>query len=254
MLTLHFREYGEGKPLVILHGLFGSSDNWQSLAQRFAAFYRVFCVDLRNHGRSPWSEEHRYEDMMDDVYAFIEAQQLTDVILLGHSMGGKVAMRFAQHYPHLLNKLVVADMGVKAYPMHHQHVLAGIHALHLYSISARSEAESILKTYVENDGIRQFLLKNLYWIEKGKLAWRMNVAVLEREMPYILAALPEQESWTPTLFLRGELSNYILPEDLNGIEALFPDTTIETIPNAGHWLHAEQADLFFDAVMGFCLR
>jgi pimeloyl-ACP methyl ester carboxylesterase len=107
---------------------------------------------------------------------------------------------------------------------------------------------------VENDGIRQFLLKNLYWIEKGKLAWRMNVAVLEREMPNILDALPEKESWTPTLFLRGELSNYILPEDLDEIEARFPDATIETIPNAGHWLHAEQADLFFDAVMGFCLR
>jgi len=165
-----------------------------------------------------------------------------------------VAMHFAQNYPHMLSKLVVADMGVKAYPMHHQQILAGIHALHLDSISARSEAESILKTYVENDGIRQFLLKNLYWIEKGKLAWRMNVAVLEREMPYILAALPEKESWTPTLFLRGELSNYILPEDLDGIEALFPDATIETIPNAGHWLHAEQADLFFDAMMGFCLR
>jgi esterase len=113
MLELNAREYGEGKPLVILHGLFGSSDNWQSFAQRFAAFYRVFCVDLRNHGRSPWSEEHRYEDMMDDVYAFVEAQQLTDIILLGHSMGGKVAMHFAQNYPHLLNKLVVADMGVK---------------------------------------------------------------------------------------------------------------------------------------------
>lgn len=254
MLELNAREYGEGKPLVILHGLFGSSDNWQSLAQRFAAFYRVFCVDLRNHGRSPWSEEHRYEDMMDDVYAFIEEQQLTDVILLGHSMGGKVAMHFAQNYPHMLSKLVVADMGVKAYPMHHQQILAGIHALHLDSISARSEAESILKTYVENDGIRQFLLKNLYWIEKGKLAWRMNVAVLEREMPNILAALPEKESWTPTLFLRGELSNYILPEDLDEIEARFPDAAIETIPNAGHWLHAEQADLFFDAVMSFCLR
>ena len=254
MLELNAREYGEGKPLVILHGLFGSSDNWQSLAQRFAAFYRVFCVDLRNHGRSPWSEEHRYEDMMDDVYAFIEAQQLTDIILLGHSMGGKVAMHFAQNYPHMLSKLVIADMGVKAYPMHHQLILAGIHALHLDSIIARSEAESILKTYVENDGIRQFLLKNLYWIEKGKLAWRMNVAVLEREMPNILAALPEKESWTPTLFLRGELSNYILPEDIDEIEARFPDATIETIPNAGHWLHAEQADLFFDAVMGFCLR
>ena len=254
MLTLHFREFGEGKPLVILHGLFGSSDNWQSLAQRFASFYRVFCVDLRNHGRSPWHDDHSYDTMVDDVYALIKEYELSEIILLGHSMGGKVAMQLAQQYPHLLEKLVIADMGIKAYPMHHQHILAGIHALHLDKITSRSEAEETLKLYVENDGIRQFLLKNLYWIEKGKLAWRMNVAVLERAMPNILSALPIGECWTPTLFLRGELSNYILPEDFEGIEAAFPDATIETIPHAGHWLHAEQPELFFDAVMGFCLR
>ena len=254
MLELYYREYGAGKPLLILHGLFGSSDNWQSLAQRFASFYRVICIDLRNHGRSPWHEEHNYEAMSDDLYAFMKAQGLNDIILLGHSMGGKVAMRFAQAYPHLINKLIVADMGIKAYPMHHQHILAGIHSLHLETLGSRNEAEEILKIHVENDGIRQFLLKNLYWIEKGKLAWRMNVAVLEREMPNILAALPEAECWTATLFLRGELSNYILEEDEEQILKQFPDASIETIPHAGHWLHAEQADLFFDAVMGFCLR
>jgi esterase len=168
MLELYYREYGAGKPLLILHGLFGSSDNWQSLAQRFASFYRVICIDLRNHGRSPWHEEHNYEAMSDDLYAFIKSQGLDDIILLGHSMGGKVAMRFAQAYPHLINKLIVADMGIKAYPMHHQHILAGIHSLHLERLGSRGEAEEILKIHVENDGIRQFLLKNLYWIEKGK--------------------------------------------------------------------------------------
>ncbi|NDB36463.1 MAG: alpha/beta hydrolase, partial [Flavobacteriia bacterium] len=121
-------------------------------------------------------------------------------------------------------------------------------------LSSRSEAEALLKMHVENAGIRQFLLKNLYWKEKGKLAWRMNVEVLEKEMPNILSALPLQECWTPALFLRGELSNYILPEDFDSIETLFPDASIETLSNAGHWLHAEQPDLFFDAVMRFCLR
>lgn len=169
-------------------------------------------------------------------------------------MGGKVAMLFAQNYPHLVQKLVVVDMGIKSYPMHHQHILAGIHALHLGSINTRKQAEDILKIYVENDGIRQFLLKNLYWKEKGRLAWRMNVPVLEQEMPKILAALPKKESWTPTLFLSGELSNYILSEDIQGIEEIFPDATFEILPKAGHWLHSEQPDLFFDAVMGFCLR
>ncbi len=254
MLNLHYREYGEGKPLVILHGLFGSSDNWQSLALRFAAFYHVYCLDLRNHGRSPWGESQSYDDMTDDVYAFIEENQLKDILLIGHSMGGKVAMHFAQNYPHLVQKLVVVDMGIKSYPMHHQHILAGIHALHLGSINTRKQAEDILKIYVENDGIRQFLLKNLYWKEKGRLAWRMNVPVLEHEMPKILAALPKKVSWIPTLFLSGELSNYILSDDIQEIEEIFPDATFEILPNAGHWLHSEQPDLFFDAVMSFCLR
>jgi pimeloyl-ACP methyl ester carboxylesterase len=163
-------------------------------------------------------------------------------------------MHFAQSHPELLEKMVVADMGIKAYPMHHQHILAGIHALDLPNIRSRSEAEKILSLHIEAAGVRQFLLKNLYWVTAGQLGWRMNVAVLEREMHGILAALPEKVSWTPTLFLRGELSNYILTEDENSLEELFPDSILQTIPNAGHWLHAEQPDAFFDAVMGFCLR
>jgi pimeloyl-ACP methyl ester carboxylesterase len=252
-MELHVQEYGEGSPLLILHGLFGASDNWHSLAQRFGAFFHVYSLDLRNHGKSPWSEDNSYAAMSEDVHAFILSRDLKKVIVLGHSMGGKVAMHVAQQYPELLSKIVIADMGIKAYPMHHQHILAGIHALPLAELSSRSEAEALLKTHVENAGIRQFLLKNLYWKEKGKLAWRMNVEVLEKEMPKILSALPLQECWTPALFLRGELSNYILPEDFDSIETLFPDASIETITNAGHWLHAEQPDLFFDAVMRFCL-
>jgi esterase len=169
-------------------------------------------------------------------------------------MGGKVAMHFAQRHPELLDKMVIADMGIKAYPMHHQHILAGIHALDLPNIRSRSEAEKILSLHVEAAGVRQFLLKNLHWVTAGQLGWRMNVSVLEREMPKILSALPQGVSWTPTLFLRGELSNYILTEDENAIEELFPDSMLQTISNAGHWLHAEQPDAFFDAVMGFCLR
>jgi len=148
----------------------------------------------------------------------------------------------------------VIDMGVKGYPMHHQHILAGIHALHLHELGSRSEAESQLKNHIESQGVIQFLLKNLYWIEKGRLAWRMNVAVLEQFMPEILAAIPEKEAWTPTLFIRGGLSNYILSEDIDEIELRFPDSTLETIEDAGHWVHAEQPDAFADAVLGFCLR
>lgn len=253
-MDLFHHVYGDGTPLVVLHGLFGSSDNWHSLAQRFGSFYRVYCIDLRNHGRSPWDDVHTYESMAEDLYSFFNRHGIQKAHLIGHSMGGKVAMHFAQTHPELLEKMVVADMGIKAYPMHHQHILAGIHALDLANIRSRSEAEKILSLHVEAAGVRQFLLKNLYWVTAGQLGWRMNVAVLEREMPCILAALPEEVSWTPTLFLRGELSNYILSEDENSLEELFPDSILQTIPNAGHWLHAEQPDAFFDAVMGFCLR
>lgn len=253
-MDLFHQIYGNGSPLVVLHGLFGSSDNWHSLAQRFGSFYRVYCIDLRNHGRSPWDNVHSYETMAEDLYRFFNRHGIQKANLLGHSMGGKVAMHFAQGHPELLDKMIVADMGIKAYPMHHQHILAGIHALDLPKIRSRSEAEKILSLHVEAAGVRQFLLKNLYWITKGQLGWRMNVAVLEREMPNILAALPEQVSWTPTLFLRGELSNYILSDDESSLEELFPDSILQTIPNAGHWLHAEQPDAFFDAVIGFCLR
>jgi pimeloyl-ACP methyl ester carboxylesterase len=192
--------------------------------------------------------------MVEDLYVFFNRHGLQKAHLLGHSMGGKVAMHFAQRHPELLDKMVIADMGIKAYPMHHQHILAGIHALDLPNIRSRSEAEKILSLHVEAAGVRQFLLKNLHWVTAGQLGWRMNVSVLEREMPKILSALPQGVSWTPTLFLRGELSNYILTEDENAIEELFPDSMLQTISNAGHWLHAEQPDAFFDAVMGFCLR
>jgi len=253
-MELYHQSCGEGFPLVVLHGLFGSSDNWHTLAQRFGSFFKVYYVDLRNHGRSPWDDVHTYEAMAEDLYGFFKHHGLQKAHLLGHSMGGKVAMHFAQKHPELLEKMVIADMGVKGYPMHHQHILAGIHALDLPNIRSRSEAEKILSLHVEAAGVRQFLLKNLYWVKAGQLGWRMNVAVLEREMPNILAALPEEVSWTPTLFLRGELSHYIIAEDETLIEELFPDSMIQTISDAGHWLHAEQPDAFFDAVMGYCLR
>jgi pimeloyl-ACP methyl ester carboxylesterase len=169
-------------------------------------------------------------------------------------MGGKLAMHFDQSYPQFIEKLIVVDMGVKAYPPHHAHILAAIHAIDLSKMSARSEAEAILQTFVESEGIRQFLLKNLYWEEKGKLAWRVNFPVLEASMPEILAALPEHESFTPTLFIRGLLSNYILDEDSAQLEAYYPDSQLASIPNAGHWVHAEAPEAFIDEVLSFSLR
>ncbi|MEY4603959.1 MAG: hypothetical protein RIT43_1251 [Bacteroidota bacterium] len=253
-MLLHYREMGSGKPLVILHGLFGFSDNWQTHAKKFSEYFRVILVDLRNHGHSPWSDECSYEIMASDVHELSEHLQLNAFILLGHSMGGKVAMHFAQRWENQLEKLIIVDIGVKEYPMHHQHILAGMHAVDPLKIKARSEAETVLRKFIDSEGVIQFILKNLYWKEKGVLAWRMNLTVLEREMSGILAAVPAIEVLTPTLFIRGELSNYILDEDRNTIEELFPDSDLITIKNAGHWVHAESPEEFIDAVLSFCLR
>ena len=253
-MKLNYREIGSGQPLIILHGLFGSSDNWQTQAKKFAVYFRVILVDLRNHGHSNWDPDTSYHAMASDIIELIHALNLEKIILVGHSMGGKVAMLTTQLNPKLIDKLIVVDMGIKGYPPHHQHILEGIHAVKLDGVSSRSEADKELNKYIQSEGIKQFLLKNLYWKEKGQLAWRMNVSVLEASMDQILEPIPETEVFTPTLFIRGELSNYILDEDISDIENLFPDSQYITISQAGHWVHAEKPDEFVDAVLGFCLR
>jgi pimeloyl-ACP methyl ester carboxylesterase len=253
-MLLHYKELGEGKPLVILHGLFGTSDNWQTHAKKLGEYYRVIVVDQRNHGHSPWSEDFTYEHLADDLERLIIHLEIDQFTLIGHSMGGKTAMYYSQKYPTRLEKMVIVDIGIKKYPMHHNEIIKGIKSLDLTTISSRSAAEQAMIPFVDSYGVRQFLLKNLYWVEKGKLAWRMNVDVLEREMEEILAPIPNIEVWTPTLFLRGAMSNYILDEDWDAIEEIFPDATLETIENAGHWVHSEQPDEFIEKVLGFIIR
>lgn len=253
-MKLHYREMGTGQAMVILHGLFGNSDNWQTHAKKLSDYYRVIVVDQRNHGHSAWSEEFSYDLMAEDLHEIFQELDLKKAILIGHSMGGKTAIRFAQNHSELLEKLVVVDIGVKEYPMHHQEILKGLHAVHLDQINTRSEAEKILTQYIDSNGVRQFLLKNIFWIEKGKLAWRMNIPVLEREMLHILSKIPDDEVLIPTLFIRGALSNYILDEDLENLENQFPDMILTTINNAGHWVHAEAPDEFIEQLLSFCLR
>lgn len=253
-MKLHHRILGEGQPFVILHGLFGYSDNWQTHAKKLAEYYQVILVDQRNHGHSAWSEEFNYSLLAADLKELFDDLKLEKVILMGHSMGGKTAIQFAQNHPERLDKLIIVDMGVKAYPPHHEQILAGLHAVDVEKVTSRSEAEKALEVHISSFGVRQFLLKNLYWKEKGKLAWRMNIPVLEREMESILVALPEEEILLPTLFIRGELSDYVLDTDLPELENQFPDSQFVTIANAGHWVHAEAPDAFMDSVLSFCLR
>jgi pimeloyl-ACP methyl ester carboxylesterase len=253
-MKLQHRIIGEGYPLIILHGLFGNSDNWQTHAKKFATYFQVILVDQRNHGHSDWSDAFNYDLLAADLAELMTDLHITKAHILGHSMGGKTVMRFAQCFPSKIDKMVVVDIGIKQYPMHHQEILKGIHEVSASAMDSRADAENRLLPYVPENGTRQFLMKNLYWVEKGKLAWRMNVAVLEREMEHILAALPNEENFTPTLFIRGSLSNYILDEDIEQLENAFPDSQLVTIENAGHWVHAEAPETFVNAVLEFLLR
>jgi esterase len=250
-MKLHYRKYGEGRPIVILHGLFGSSDNWQTLGKKFAENFEVYLVDQRNHGHSPKSNEFNYQLLSDDLYNLITDLELENIILIGHSMGGKTVMTFTQQHPEFIEKLIVVDIGPKAYPMHHNIILEGLNSLDLSIIKSRGQADKQLSKYIEDLGVKQFLLKNLYWVETGQLGWRINIPVLEEKMPDIIAAIPDEIVGTPTLFIRGEKSNYIVEDDFQNIYDQFTNSEIETIYNAGHWVHAENPFSFYNIVMDF---
>lgn len=253
-MELYHKKIGQGKPLIILHGLFGSSDNWQTHGKKLAEYFEVYLVDQRNHGRSEWSDAFSYEIMAEDVRELIQKENIEDFILMGHSMGGKTAMHYAQKYPDDIAKMIIVDMGIKAYPIHHDVILDGLKSLDLSKIDSRSLADEQLGKYIDNFAIRQFLLKNLYWKEKGQLAWRINIPVLERELHQIVTALPEKEVMIETLFMRGGQSNYIIESDYDAIRKVFPLAVFHEIPKAGHWIHAEAPQEFIHEVLGFSLR
>lgn len=251
-MKLHYRKLGEqGQPLVILHGLFGTSDNWQTHAKMFANNYVVYLVDQRNHGHSPHTDEMDYFAMSADLKEIFEEEKITNAILMGHSMGGKTAMFFAQEFPNLLDKLIVVDMGIKKYPPHHQLIFEALMAVDLDKVKTRKEVETIVSSYFQDQTVIQFLLKNLYWGDKEQLAWRMNLQVLYRDIENILAAIPAKKVNVPTLFLRGGKSNYVLDEDWAEITEHFPNATIQTIDKAGHWVHAEAPKEFYETVSAF---
>ncbi|MCA8832209.1 alpha/beta fold hydrolase [Hymenobacter pini] len=256
MLQLHFREMGQGAPLVILHGLFGTLDNWQTLARRWAdAGYRVILVDLRNHGRSPHAPEHTYALMAQDVLGLFDQLQLgPDATLMGHSMGGKVAMRFALDNPERLRQLIVVDIAPRFSDMRHQdEIVAGLNAVPLATLQSRQQADDALAQHIKWPDVRQFLLKNLYRREDNSFAWRPNLAALTAEMDDIGAEIIGPHPFLkPALFIRGGKSDYVTSEDkLYGIPALFPNSQIETVVDAGHWVHAEKPEEVFQLVTAF---
>lgn len=238
--------------LIILHGFLGMGDNWKTHAKNLAEKgYCVHLVDQRNHGRSFWSEVFDYDTMVEDLRIYMDHHRLDQVILLGHSMGGKTAMGFALAYADRIQRLIIADIATKYYAPHHQQILAGLSTLNFDEISSRKAAEEHLENYIPDGGTRQFLLKNLYWVSDGQVGLRVNIAVLKNAAEAIGAPISSQNTFQyPTLFLYGEYSNYINPQnDRETILKAFPKAELMQIKGAGHWLHAEQPKVFFDILM-----
>ncbi len=251
--SLHSNIIGEGKPLLILHGFLGMSDNWKTLGMQYAEHgLQVHLIDQRNHGKSFHSEDFDYDILAEDLKHYIHQYKLEDAIIMGHSMGGKTAMQFAFTYPDLMYKMIVADIAPKYYPPHHQHIIDGLTQLDLDRIKSRGQADTELSKYIPDIGIRQFLLKNLYWEQKGKLGFRFNLKVLGDKMGEIGDDISPSDIYKgPTLFLKGDKSEYIIPSDSDTIIRHFPSAHIETIDNAGHWLHAENPTQFLSKTINF---
>ncbi len=244
---------GKGRPLLILHGFLGMSDNWKTLGAQYAEKgFEVHMIDQRNHGRSFWSEDFDYTLLAQDLKAYMDHQQIEKAIIIGHSMGGKTAMQFACRYPESVQSLIVADIAPKYYPPHHDYIINALLALTPDDLTSRKEADEALSRRLSDWGIRQFLLKNLYRKEKDQLAFRFNLNVLAEKMNEIGEAISTTDSFGgPALFLRGSRSEYVSMGDLPGIKNHFPLARLETIENAGHWLHAENPSQFLEKSLNF---
>jgi esterase len=255
-MKLYSKIYGDkAQDLIIIHGLFGMSDNWHSLGKQFSKYCRVHLIDLRNHGRSPHADDFNYEVMCGDVLEYMEDNNIEKPIILGHSLGGKVAMNFAFLYPDKIEKLIVADIAPRRYDTDfHQNLLSTLYKLPLDNFEKREEIDKLLASTYEDKGMRLFLLKNLYRNENKEFAWRFNIDVLLEKVSNIQEAdFIKGVCDVPTHFIRGGNSNYITTEDELIINKHFSDFSIATIDGAGHWLHAENPEKFYNEVMGFCL-
>ncbi|WP_116919051.1 alpha/beta fold hydrolase [Tamilnaduibacter salinus] len=251
-VSLHHRVDGQGPPLILLHGLFGSLENLGGIAQRLSDQWRVHALDLRNHGRSPHSDTMDYPAMAADVKAYMDDAGLDRASVLGHSMGGKVAMELALTWPHSVDRLVVADIAPVAYPPRHDAILDGLMSLDTAALRSRRDADERLAEKVSTPAVRQFLLKNLVRRREGGFGWRMNLPVIADQYEAIAAAPSASGPFTrPTLFIKGAASDYIGEEAREPTTRLFPAASLRMIPETGHWLHAEKPDRFANTVRRF---
>lgn len=250
---LHSLILGEGKPLCILHGFLGMLDNWKTLGSSYSENgFCVHLIDQRNHGKSFHSPDFHYDLLSDDLLRYLNFHNIEQTSVIGHSMGGKTAMQFACSHEVRVEKLLIADIAPKYYPPHHQNIIDGLNAINVKSLSSRKDADDQLRNYISDFGTRQFLLKNLYRTGNKQLDFRFNLEVLSQRMEEIGENISSTERFQgPTLFLRGDRSEYVTKTDEEAIKRHFPLAKIETIDKAGHWLHAENPDQFFEKSMEF---
>ena len=251
-MRLHFRSYGQGEPLIILHGLFGSLENWHSISVKLSAHFQVLAVDQRNHGQSPHAPEMNYELMADDLEEFIATHHLKPVHLVGHSMGGKTAMQFALMYPALVNKLIVVDMAPGAAAPRHEQILTALLSLDIATAKDRRELEHALAPTVLELATRQFLLKNLKRQSNGAFHWQIGLEEIQQNYAQLSHAVGNAQAFDgPVLFLRGESSTFLGEQDLPEIRRLFPKAEPRTVSRSGHLPHVENAAEFLEEIMRF---
>ena len=252
-MKLNYKSYGSGDPIFILHGLFGFGDNWRTIARLLENDFQSILVDLRNHGKSPHDPVMNYTVMAEDVHELMLDLDLEDAILLGHSMGGKVAMQFATTYPEWTEKLIVVDIAPKQYPPHHDKVIDAIEAIHPAELQTRNQAEDILRQYLgQDEDTIQFLMKNLSRLPEKGFEWKANMPGIIATYEHLMEDITTMHPYLgPTLFIGGEHSTYVTESDMPSIRHIFPAAKLEIIPNAGHWVHADNPAQFAQTVLHF---
>lgn len=252
-MKLNYRQYSTaGHPLLILHGLFGSLSNWNWQSNKLSEQYAVCALDLRNHGASPHADQMDYPAMALDVIEFMDEHNISSAHLLGHSMGGKVAMQLALEHPQRVDRLIVADIAPVKYASEHDQIFDGLQAIDLEKIKSRTDADKVLAEYVEDEVVRQFLLTNLVRSPNGGFQWRVNLPVLAKSYQQLRSAMTGEKAFDkPVLFIKGALSNYITEEHQQEIGKKFPQARLKTIMQTGHWLHAEKPQTFYHLVNDF---
>lgn len=253
-MRLHSQVIGSGPDLIVLHGLFGSHQNWHPVARRLSGHFRVHTVDLRNHGASPHHPEVNYAVMSEDLRSFLDREGISVIHLLGHSLGGKVAMQFALLHPERVEKLVIVDIAPRAYESAHDEVFDALRSLDLARFRTRTEADEALSSHIPHHATRRFLLTNLVYNPDGGLRWQVNLDALHAQREQLVAAINGMVPFDkPTLFVRGGRSDYIRDSDLSQIHHLFPSATVQTIETAGHWVQVDAPEAFLQCLTGFLL-